>query len=84
MNNNNSTKYLMFWGVVLLIGVVGYYVLNAPDRRNSGEKVGDAINELSKGVDKAARQLQDRSPADKLNDAARDAAKDIKKSTNPQ
>jgi hypothetical protein len=84
MNNNNTNKYLVFFGVVLLIGLVGYYALNAPDRRNSGEKVGDAINELSKGVDKATRQLQDRSPADKLNDAAKDAAKDLKKSTNPQ
>ncbi len=83
MTNNYQIRYLMIFGVVLLIGVVGYYVLTAPDRRNPGEKVGDAINELSRGVDKAARQLQDRSPGDKLNDAAKDAAQDLKKSTNP-
>ena len=76
-------RYIMIFGIVLLVVVFGYYVLNAPDRRSTGDKVGDAINELSRGADKAARQLQERSTGDKLNDAAKDAAEDFKKSTKP-
>lgn len=64
--------------------IVGSYILNAPDRRSGGQKVADAINELPNGVDKAARQLKDRTPADKLSDAAKDASDDVKKATNQQ
>lgn len=71
-------------GVFIIVAVIGYYVLNAPDRRTAGEKVSDAINELPSGVDKAARQLENRTPAEKLKDAAKDVGNDIKKSTNQQ
>lgn len=82
MTQQPQGKILMMIGLVVVIGIVGYYVLNAPDKRSAGDKIGDAINELPKGVDKAARQLEDRTPADKLNDAAKDAGDDLKKATN--
>ena len=44
----------------------------------------DAISELPNGVTKASRQLESRTPADKINDAAKDAGNDIKKATNQQ
>jgi len=47
--------------------------LNAPDRRTPGEKVGDAIGQLDNGVDNAARELEDRTPAERGADAIRDA-----------
>ena len=68
----------------VIIAVVGYYVLNAPDNRNAGQKIGDAVNELHNGPEKAARQLEDRTPGDKLKDAATDEKQDIKKSLNQQ
>ncbi len=71
-------------GLVIVIGVIGYYVLNAPDRRDGGQKIADAINELPNGVDKASRQLKDRTPGEKLGDAAKDAGDDLKKATNQQ
>jgi hypothetical protein len=77
-------KTLMMIGLVVILAVIGFYVLNAPDRRSAGDKIGDAINELPNGVDKAARQLEDRTPGDKLNDAAKDAGDDLKKATNQQ
>jgi hypothetical protein len=67
-------------GLVIIIG--GYYVLTTPDTRNTGEKVSDAINEMPNGMDKAVRQLEDRTPAEKLGDAAEDAGEDLKKSIN--
>lgn len=59
--------------LVAVIGIVGYYVLNAPDQRSAGEKIGDAID-----------QLGDRTPGEKLGDAVKDAGDDIKKATNQQ
>lgn len=84
MAQKTQGKNLMIIGVVLILAVIIFYVLNAPDRRSAGDKIGDAINELPNGVDKAARQLEDRTPGDKLNDAAKDAGDDLKKATNQQ
>ena len=69
---------------LVIVAILGYYVLNAPDRRSGGEKISDAIHELPNGVDKAERQLKDRTPKDKLEDAAKDTGDDIKKETNQQ
>ncbi len=83
-SQNSSGKFLVTAALVMVIGIVGYYILTAPDKRNAGEKLSDAINELPNGVDKASRQLENRTPADKLNDAAKDAGDDLKKATNQQ
>jgi hypothetical protein len=64
--------------IAAAILITGYFVLNRPDQRDPLQKVGDAINALPHGVDKAARQLNDRTPGDKINDAAKDAKQDVK------
>ena len=79
-----SSKLIPMIFVAFIVFIIGYYVLNTPDRRDAGQKIGDAINELHNGPDKAARQLESRTPGDKLEDAARDEKKDIKKSLNQQ
>ena len=84
MTTQSNGKNLLIAAVVAVILVIGYSVLYAPDQRSAGQKIGDAIDELPNGVDKAARQLEDRTPADKLNDAAKDAGDDLKKATNQQ
>ncbi len=84
MSPQPQGKFLLMLALAAIILTLGYYVLNAPDRRNAGEKIGDAINELPNGVDKAARQLKDRTPGEKLNDVVKDAGDDLKKSTNQQ
>ncbi len=58
--------------------------MTAPDKRDPGQKIGDAVNELHNGPEKAARQLESRTPGDKLQDAVKDEKKDIKKSLNQQ
>lgn len=70
--------------VMLIVAIIGYYILNAPDRRDPGQKIGDAISELDNGLDKAARQLEDRTPGDKLQDAIQDKKEDVKKALNQQ
>jgi hypothetical protein len=64
--------------VTIVLAGVGYYVLTMPDRRTTTEKIGDAIHELPQGVDKAARQLDDRTPADKIGDQLKDASEKAK------
>jgi hypothetical protein len=84
MTTQSTGKTLLIIAAVVIITIVGYGILYAPDRRTDGQKISDAIHELPEGVDKAARQLEDRTPADKLKDAATDAGNDIKKATNQQ
>lgn len=78
-----AKKILLIVVLVLVAGIAGYYILNAPDRRTPTEKLGDAIHELPQGPEKAARQLENRTPGEKLEDTAKDAGKDIKKATTP-
>ena len=77
MKTHSFGKYTLVLCLIAVIGFVAYNALNAPDRRKTGDKIGDAINELPNGVDKAARQLKDRTPADKINDAAKDVGEDL-------
>ena len=80
----NNTKLTLSLLIVILVAIIGYYVLNAPDRRNPVQKMGDAIHELHNGPDKAARQLENRTPGDKLKDAVTDEKHDVKKALNQQ
>ena len=82
MNMMKKEQLLPAVAVGLIVALLGYYVLNAPDRRDPGQKISDAINELHNGPDKAARQLEDRTPGDKLQDAVHDEKRDIKRSLN--
>ena len=84
MTTQSTGRNLLIVAALAVILVIAYSVLHAPDQRSAGQKIGDAIEELPKGADKAARQLEDRTPADKLSDAAKDAGDDIKKATNQQ
>lgn len=63
--------------VIAILVVVGYGVLTMRDQRSTTEKIGDAIHDLPQGTDKAERQLEDRTPGQKLGDT-------IKDNTNPQ
>ncbi len=72
MTTNNS-KMLIGALVLALVAVGAYAALNAPDRRSPGEKVGDAIGQLGNGVDDAARELEDRTPAQRIGDEVKDA-----------
>ena len=84
MTQMQQSKILIIGAFIVVIGIVSFYVLNAPDQRSPGDKISDAVNELPNGVDKAARQLESRTPGEKLDDAAKDAGRDLRKATNQQ
>jgi hypothetical protein len=79
--DNQSVRYLTIIAAVVVIAAVAYGVLTMPDRRTTTEKVGDAIHDLPQGVDKAGRQLEDRTPGQKLGDEVKDAGDKIKDDT---
>ncbi len=84
MSQTYNNKMLPIALVVIVLLVVGYFMLVQPDQRTEAQKIGDAIQELPNGVEKAERQLEDRTPGEKLNDVANDTKEDIKKATNHQ
>lgn len=59
--------------VVALLGIGAYVALNQPDQRGTGEKIGDAIGKLDEGVDDAGRELEDRTPGERIQDGINDA-----------
>ena len=69
---SSATRNLIGLVLLLALGFLVYWVLTMPDNRNTTEKVGDAIHDLPQGVDKAGRQLEDRTPGQKLGDAIKD------------
>jgi hypothetical protein len=77
----NSTKGILSILVLLVLGVLAWGVLTMPDQRSTGQRIGDAIDALPHGVGKAADQLGDRTPGQKLGDAVKDTGQTIKDST---
>ena len=78
---NSQSKNLLTIIIVIVLGVILWGALTMPDQRSSGQKIGDAVDALPQGVDKAARQLEDRTPGEKLGDAVKDAGENIKRNT---
>jgi hypothetical protein len=70
---NKNTRNIVIVIVLIVIAFAAYKVLNAPDQRSGGEKLGDAIGKLDEGVDDAGRELEDRTPAERIKDDINDA-----------
>lgn len=80
--NNSSGKTLVVIAVLALIAIGAYFVLNMPDQRTTGERVGDAIDTLGdQGPGEAAEELGDRTPGERLGDAIEDTGDNIEDST---
>jgi len=62
--------------LIIIVAVLAYGFLTMRDQRSTGQRIGDAIDALPHGADKAEQQLEDRTPGQKLGDK-------IKDNTNP-
>lgn len=82
--NSSPMKGIAIVAVIVVIIAVAYAVLTMPDQRSTTDKIGDAVHELPNGVDKAGRQLEDRTPGQKLGDEIKDTGDQVKKDTAPQ
>ena len=77
MNNRNLLVIL----IIIVLAVGAWFVLTMPDRRTTGQRVGDAVDALPNGLDAASRKLESRTPGQKLGDAVKDAGQGIKDNT---
>lgn len=68
-----DTKAILLTIVVIVALIIGYAAMTTRENRTVGEKVSDAVGQLDNGVDNAARELKDRTPAEKVGDAIEDA-----------
>lgn len=71
-----SSNTIMVVLVTALVVIAGFAFFNMRDNRTGAERLGDAVSELPNGLDNAARQLEDRTPAEKVGDAIDDAVDD--------
>ncbi len=74
----------LLWIIIAaVVIIVGYLVLTMPDNRSTGDKIGDAVNELEDGggLGDAADELKDRTPGERLGDAVEDVGDSIKNAT---
>jgi hypothetical protein len=69
---NKSVQIVVALLIALLVAG-GVYFFTAEDNRTLNEHVGDAVGALDEGVDDAARELEDRTPAERLSDEVEDA-----------
>ena len=77
-----SSGAMLIFAAILVLGTLTYIVLNQSDNRSSAQRITDAFDELDDGFDNASQQLRNRTPAEKLGDAAKAARNNIKKVTN--
>lgn len=78
MQTQPNTRNVIILVVIIAVAFVAYAIMTMPDRRDGAERIGDAIHELPQGLDKATRQLEDRTPAQKLGDKIEDAGESVK------
>jgi gas vesicle protein len=76
MTNNK----LILIGALALLAIGGYVVLNAPDKRTTAEKMGDAAEEIGEGFEDAADELggDDRTLGEKMSDSLSNAKDNLK------
>lgn len=70
---SQNAKTVILVAAAIIVAVVGYIALTTRENRTVGEKVDAAISKLDSGVDDAARELKDRTPAEKIKDEIKDA-----------
>ena len=70
---NKNGQILIGVLIVALLVIVAYGLFNTPDQRSVGERISDAASRLDDGVDDAARELEPRTPAERIGDEIDDA-----------
>ncbi len=75
MNYPTGSQTVLVIAAVIILAGLGYYAFNGTDQRTTAEHVGDAISNLPNGVDRAAKELNDKTPAEKIGDKVKDELK---------
>ncbi len=70
---SKNTKFFLSALIAALVVGGAFVYLTRPDDRNAFQKVGDAAEELPNGIDNAGRELEDRTPGERIVDDVKDA-----------
>jgi hypothetical protein len=70
---DKNTNIIIGTLIAVVVVVVAFGILTTPEDRSFGERIGDAADRLDDGVDDAARELEDRTPAQRIGDEIEDA-----------
>lgn len=76
-------KILMTLAAIIVVGVLVLKFMTTPDQRSDSERLGDAIEALPQGINKAERELQNRTPGEKLGNSIKDVGDKIIDNTQP-
>ena len=68
-----TTRLILILGIVIVAALAIYMLSGMPDRRSTGERIGDAIDGLPHGVGEASSRLGDQTPAEKIGDKLEDS-----------
>ena len=77
---NNGLLVVLAIAIIAIAAVAAVYLMQ--DNRSSSERVGDAIEAVPDGLDKAANQLGDQPPAKNVERNLGDAEKKINEKVN--
>jgi FlaG/FlaF family flagellin (archaellin) len=73
MDRKQSGKTIAIIVAVVIVLAVAYAVLTRPDHRTASQKIDDAMHAVNNGNSQdAVRQLEDRTPGQKLGDKFKD------------
>jgi len=79
-NAGNGLIVILAVAIIAIAAVVAVYLIQ--DNRSSSERVGDAIEAVPQGLDKAANQLGDQPPAKNVERNLGDAEKKVNEKVN--
>ena len=84
MQNRSPVQIVIIMAIVAVLAFLAYSFLTMPDHRSTTDRVGDAVHALPNGVDAAGKQLESRTPGQKIGDAVEDTGKSVKENTDSQ
>lgn len=84
-NNKQLAGGLLAVVILVVVGFFAWSMMNAPDHRGTGQRIDDAVGQLTSGdnrsvgkkIDDATDRIGDRTPAQKLGDGMKDVGHDI-------
>lgn len=78
MTDDKTKNNLIAFVLLIAVVVAGYWLYHQPDTRSDGEKLGDALSDISKGFENAGQEFDNKTLGQKLHDDVKAASKEIK------
>lgn len=77
MTQHKPQNWLIAAALTLSVAAAGYWAYNQPDKRSDSEKLSDALGEVSQGFENAAKEFEDKTLGEKLQEDLKAASEEI-------